>query len=159
MLSTCVVCGAERQDGMGVTPGLLANQPDILAAPFVPLERDTTEGVVHPEAVWGALDCPSYPARSLLAHRIGLLGTLTAHRNRDVFLGERLVVVGWTVEHHGRSSQTASAVLDERGEVVASARAVWIELRHQWLARLVGRIGSFPSPQPSDPSTFRPELT
>ena len=112
----------------------------MLASPFVPQERDATDEVVHPEAIWGALDCPSYPATSLLAGRIGLLGTLTTHRNRDVYLGERLVVVGWTIEHHGRSTETASALLDERGDVVASARAVWIELRHQWLLRLADRF-------------------
>lgn len=141
LLSNCVVCGTERLDGLGVTPGLLENRRDVLAAPFLPLERDATDGVVHPGAVWGALDCPSYPATALLNRRIGLLGTMTAHRNRDVFVGERLVAVGWTLGHHGRSTETASALLDERGDVVASARAVWIELRHQWLVRLVGRFG------------------
>jgi len=140
LLSDCVVCGPERRDGLSVTPGPLANRKDVLVAPFVPLERDTTDGVVHPEAVWGSLDCPSYPASSLLDGRLGLLGTLTAHLNRDVFLGERLVAVGWTVERHDRSTQTASALLDERGDVVASARAVWVELRHQWLMRLAGRF-------------------
>ncbi|MET1042877.1 MAG: hypothetical protein ABWX59_02000 [Microbacteriaceae bacterium] len=140
LLSNCVVCGPDRRDGLKVTPGPLANRSDVLAAPFVPLERDATDGVVHPVVVWGALDCPSYPATSLLEGRLGLLGTLTAHQNRDVFLGERLVAVGWTIEQHGRSTQTASALLDERGDVVASAGAVWIELRHQWLMRLVGRI-------------------
>ncbi|WP_168627462.1 MULTISPECIES: hypothetical protein [unclassified Cryobacterium] len=140
LLSDCVVCGAARRDGLGVTPGPLVNRSDVLAAPFAPHERDATDGVVHPAAVWGALDCPSYPATFLRDRRLGLLGTLTAHRNRDVFLGERLVAVGWTIEQHGRSAQTASALLDERGDVVASARAVWIELRHQWLVRLVGRF-------------------
>ena len=140
LLSRCFVCGAERADGMGVTPGPLGYRPDVLAAPFVPLERDATDGVVHPQAVWGVLDCPSYPAASLLRRRVGLLGTLAAHRNRDVFLGERLVVVGWTVESRGRSTQTASALLDERGDVVASARATWVELRHQWLVRIAGQF-------------------
>lgn len=140
LLSDCVVCGPKRWDGMSVTPGPLVNRRDVLAAPFVPLEHDTTDGVVHPEAVWGSLDCPSYPASSLLDGRLGLLGTLTAHQNRDLFLGERLVAVGWTVERHDRSTQTASALLDERGDVVASARAVWVELRHQWLLRLAGRF-------------------
>lgn len=140
LLSTCVVCGPGRQDGLEVTPGPLENRQDVLAAPFVPLDRDATGGVVHPAAVWGALDCPSYPAASLRDGRLGLLGTLAAHRNRDVFLGERLVVVGWTVEHRGRSTHTASALLDERGDVVASARAVWVELKHQWLMRLLSRF-------------------
>jgi hypothetical protein len=132
LLSDCVVCGSERPDGLGVTPGPLLHRSDVLAAPFVPHERDATDGVVHPEAVWGALDCPSYPAASLLDRRLGLLGTLSAHRHRDVLVGERLIVVGWTIDRRGRASQTASALLDERGEVVASARAVWIELERQW---------------------------
>jgi hypothetical protein len=140
LLSGCVVCGTERVDGLHVTPGPLAGRNDVLAAPFVPQERDATAGVVHPAAVWGALDCPSYPAQALLAGRIGLLGTLAVHRNRAVFVGERLVVVGWTVQGHGRSTETGSALLDEHGEVVASAHAVWIELRHQRLVRLAGRL-------------------
>lgn len=140
LLSGCVVCGPERQDGLGVTPGLLPHRSDVLITPFVPHERDATDGVVHPEAVWGALDCPSYPAESLLARRVGLLGTLAAHQHRDVVVGERLIVVGWTIDRRGRATQTASALLDERGEVVASARAVWIELKHQWLVRLAGRV-------------------
>jgi hypothetical protein len=141
LLSNCVVCGAQRLDGLGVTPGPLKNRRDVLTAPFVPHERDTVGGVVDPAAVWGALDCPSYPASALLDRRVGLLGTMAAHRNRDVFLGERLVVVGWTVHRHGRATDTASALLDENGDVVASARAVWIELKHQWLTRLVSRLG------------------
>jgi len=140
LLSNCVVCGPERVDGLHVTPGPLAYRSDVLAAPFVPSERHATDGVVHPAAVWGALDCPSYPAAGLLAGRIGLLGTLAVHRNRDVFVGERLVVVGWTVERHGRATETASALLDEQGDVVASGRAVWIELKHQALVRLAGRF-------------------
>ncbi len=75
VLSKCVVCGPKRRDGLGVTPGPLAKRSDVLAAPFLPLERDSTDGVVHPEAVWGALDCPSYPAASLRGGRLGLLGT------------------------------------------------------------------------------------
>ncbi len=140
LLSDCVVCGPERRDGLGVTPGPLLHRSDMLAAPFVPHERDATDGAVHPEALWGALDCPSYPAASLLGRRLGLLGTLAAHQHRDVFVGERLVAVGWTIDRRRRSTQTASALLDERGDVVASARAVWIELKHQWLVRLAGRI-------------------
>jgi hypothetical protein len=140
LLSGCVVCGPERRDGLGVTPGPMLHRSDVLAAPFVPQERDATDGVVRPEAVWGALDCPSYPAAAMLGRRLGLLGTMTAHLHRDVFVGERLVSVGWTLDGGRRATRTASALLDERGDVVASARAVWIELKHQWLVRLAGRV-------------------
>lgn len=51
MFSNCVVCGPERRDGLGVTPGPLANRSDVLVAPYMPLERDATNGVVLPAAV------------------------------------------------------------------------------------------------------------
>ena len=140
LLSGCVVCGPERLDGLGVTPGPLPRRSDLLAAPFVPQERDAADGLVRPEAVWGALDCPSYPAAALLDRRLGLLGTMTAHLHRDVFVGERLVSIGWTLDGGHRATRTASALLEERGDVVASARAVWVELKHQWLVRLAGRV-------------------
>lgn len=56
------------------------------------------------------------------------LGTLNAHVDRDVLVGERLVAVGWTVERRGRSIETASVLVDEGGATVASAKAVWVEL-------------------------------
>jgi hypothetical protein len=123
-----VVCGPERSDGLGVTPGPLARDPHLLSAPFVPHARDATAGVVHLGAVWGALDCPSYPADALSEGTICFLGTLMAHADRDVLVGERLVAVGWTLERRGRSIDTASVLVDERGATVASARAVWVEL-------------------------------
>jgi hypothetical protein len=138
-LSTCVVCGPDRVDGMHVTPGPLATNPSVLATPFVPHERDTKGGIVIPSAVWGALDCPSYPADALLRGRLCLLGSITAHRNRDIELGEELVVVGWTRSEGKRSRHTSSALIDRDGHIVASARAVWVELRHQSLVKLLAR--------------------
>ncbi len=73
----------------------------------------------RPEVIWAALDCPSYPP-SLWANspelwasgRIALLGRLSAEREREVDVGERLVVVGWSLSHEGRKHQTASALID-----------------------------------------------
>lgn len=130
-LSDCVVCGPERTDGLRVTPGPLDDDVDVLAAPFVPTDRFAVDGRVRTAAVWGALDCPSYPAAEARARRLGLLGTLEAHQVRPIGVGEELVVVGWTVAAGGRSTRTASAILDRDGAVVASARAVWVVLRRQ----------------------------
>ena len=127
-LSDCVVCGPERSDGLGVTPGPLAGDPRLMAAPFVPHARDATAGVVHLDAVWGSLDCPSYPADAMSDGTICFLGTLSAHSGREVHVGERLVAVGWTLERRGRSIETASVLVDDSGATVASARAVWVEL-------------------------------
>jgi len=140
MFSRCVVCGPGRPDGMHVTPGPLANRNRVLAAAFVPTEQDATDGVVHPAALWGALDCPSYPAQWLLGRRFGVLGTMAAHCSRQVRVGERLVAVGWTVAQHGRSISTASALLDHRGNLVACASTVWVELKNQWMVQLGARF-------------------
>lgn len=138
--SDCVVCSPERPDGMGVVWGPMRGRPDILLAPFLPTTRDAVDGVVRPSAVWAALDCPGYPAALLARRRLALLGTLAAHRLRDVRVGERLVVVGWSLAHQGRVHETATALLDESGALVASARATWVELRHQRLARVAARL-------------------
>ena len=139
-LSDCVVCGPARPDGLHVTPGPVPYEPGILAAPYDPPAHFAADGVALPASVWGALDCVSYPASVLAAGRIALLGSLTAHRTRAIAVGEPLVAVGWTVGSGTRSHRTASALLDEDGTVVASAHAVWVEVRHQWATRLAGRL-------------------
>jgi hypothetical protein len=138
-LSDCIVCGPHRADGMRVTPGPLAAQPDVAAAPYDPRPDLARDDVALSESVWGALDCVSYPVSLTRTGRLALLGSLTAHRTRDIAVGESLVAVGWTLGSGTRSHRTASALLDEDGAVVASARAVWVELRHQRLARVAGR--------------------
>lgn len=138
--SDCVVCAPERPDGMGVVWGPMRGRPDVLLAPFLPTARDADGDVVRPAAVWASLDCPGYPAALLARRRLALLGTLAAHRLRDVRVGERLVVVGWSLASRGRVHDTATALLDEDGALVASARATWVELRHQRLAWLAAHL-------------------
>lgn len=139
-LSDCVVCGPERLDGLGVTPGPLESDPDVLAAPFRPTSGYAVDGLVRPAAVWGALDCPSYSAADLRTRRFCLLGSLEACLVRPVEVTETLVVVGWTREAGNRSVRTASAIIDEDGAVVASARAVWVAVRHQWAVKTLARF-------------------
>lgn len=139
-LTHCVVCGPDRHDGLRVTPGPLAAHPDVLAAPFVPAAAYATDGIVRPAAVWGALDCPGYPAAAMRDRRFCLLGRLTAHQVRPIAAGAELVAVGWTTRTGDRSIHTASAIIDPSGAVVASARAVWVALRHQWMIRTLARL-------------------
>lgn len=141
-LSSCVVCGPERRDGLRVTPGPLEDHPDVLATPFLPTERYAVRGEVRAAAMWGALDCPSYPAEAMRTRRFCLLGSLRAHQKRPIHVGEEVVVVGWTTRTGTRSVSTASAILDEDGSVVASAEAVWVALRRQWAVRMVSRLTS-----------------
>jgi hypothetical protein len=133
-LSGCFVCGPRRGDGLHVSSGPVPGHEHIGATPFQPDESLAgPDGIVRPEVVWGALDCPSYVPEMWFAlsggHAISLLGRLTAERLRDVRAGEDLVVVGWPVSADGRKRHTASAILDGDGDVVARAQATWIELR------------------------------
>ncbi|WP_167880497.1 hypothetical protein [Nocardioides guangzhouensis] len=138
-LSDCVVCGTDRTDGLHVTPGPLPGHTGILAAPYDPPAWFAADGLALPASVWGAMDCVSYPASLLASGRIAFLGSLTAHRTRDIAVGEPLVAVGWTIGSGTRSHRTASVLLDEDGRVIASAHAVWVEARRQRLTRLAGR--------------------
>ncbi len=130
-LSDCVVCGPSRSDGMGVTPGPVPGRPDLLAAPWVVGAETATAGLAHFPAVWGAMDCTSYPAAALRARELCLLGTMTASVERRPHVGEELVVYSWTREHHGRRYETSVRLVDGRGETVACADATWIALRRQ----------------------------
>jgi hypothetical protein len=138
-LSDCVVCGPRREDGLRVTPGPLVDHPDVLASPYDPRPAFALDGHATPASVWGALDCVSFPAALYRSRTLALLGSLTAHRTREIAIGEQLVAVGWTLGSGTRSHRTASALVAENGDVVASAMAVWVEFRNQRLARIAGR--------------------
>lgn len=128
--STCFVCGTEREDGLHVSAGPLPAAPEVGAAPFDPDPSLADEdGIVRPEIIWAVLDCPSYTPRLWQRERLSLLGRFSAELLRPVAVGEKLVVVGWDTGGEGRKSETASALLAEDGELVARARAIWIEPR------------------------------
>jgi hypothetical protein len=135
VLSDCAICSPNRRDGLGVVPGVLADAPDMLAAPFHTDSRladPLAPGIVSTEFVWAALDCPSFPAADLVAGRVRLLGTIAVNRLRDVYVGESLVVVSWTLGAGVRSVRTASALLGPDGELIASAENVWVAPRRRF---------------------------
>ena len=127
-LSDCFVCGVERADGLGVSPGPLAGADGVMSAPFAPDASVAENGLVRPEVVWAALDCPSYPPAPLGARAgrpprpDGGVPRARASCGRDP--GRRRLVArdGWA------QTRSASALVDANGEVVAGARATWIEL-------------------------------
>lgn len=141
LLSDCVVCGPGRTDGMHVTPGPVPGRPELLAAPWLVDSRDAVGGMAPFAAIWGAMDCPSYPAAALRERELALLGTMTGLIERRPRVGERLIVFSWTRERRGRRFETSVAVVDEHGAVIARADATWIVLRRQGLHRLASRLG------------------
>jgi acyl-coenzyme A thioesterase PaaI-like protein len=126
----CFVCGPERDDGDGmrIFPGQMHDKARRVAATWTPDETVTDErGVVRPEFLWAALDCPGYFAAEKSAG-LALLGRMSAVLHRPVRAGEPLIVTGWPIDSQGRKHHVGSALHDANGELVAAAKATWITL-------------------------------
>ena len=128
-LSDCYVCGSQRHDGLGIHFGPLRGHPRVTASVFLP---DATvpnrDGVVAPDMVWAALDCPSYTPALWDWQRPSLLARLAVERLDCVEVGEPLIALGWHLASERRKHHTASALLTTDGRVLARGRALWITL-------------------------------
>lgn len=127
----CFVCGPSRDtgDALCVYAGPLEAQDERspVAATWQPdPSLDDGSGRVATPFVWAALDCPGFAAIAP-DMRPMLLGELTARIDRPVTVGEAAVVVGWPLGSSGRKHEAGTAVFNERGELAAIARAIWIE--------------------------------
>ncbi len=128
----CFVCGMGRRpgDGLRIFPGPLAGRP-MWAAPWTPDPSVTDPGGrVRPEVVWAALDCPSGIAAAEAAGLAGdtavLLGRMTASLAGRPVAGDQCLVIAWPDGRNGRKLLAGSALLGPGGEVLATARAVWL---------------------------------
>jgi hypothetical protein len=118
---TCFVCGPARSDGLGIFPGPLDGR-DAVAAPWIPRES-------RRELVWASLDCPGAFAVGYAGRGELLLGRLAARIDGVPEVGERCVVVGWPLGQDGRKLYAGTALFTADGELLARARATWIEPR------------------------------
>ncbi|GAA3624089.1 hypothetical protein GCM10022200_02960 [Microbacterium awajiense] len=128
---TCFVCGTDRgTDALRIFPGAVDGR-EVVAAPWTAPADLCTAGRARIELVWAALDCPSWFGH--LAFHGGstriLLGRLTAHVEARPAADERCVVLGWPRGKDGRKIRSGSALYSEDGRLLASAEALWIELR------------------------------
>jgi hypothetical protein len=128
----CFVCGTGRGpgDGLRIFPGSLAGRP-LWAAPWTPDPSVTdADGKVRPEVVWAALDCPSGFAAAEAADLPGdtaiLLGQMTASLPVLPMAGDQCLVIAWPGGRDGRKLVAGAALLESGGQVLATARAVWL---------------------------------
>lgn len=121
----CVVCGTERDDGLGLRPGPLDHDPRF-AAPWVPGLQLGSGGRLDSPWVWAALDCPSGWATDQRLHRVAVLGTMTAQLLAPVEAGKAHIVTGWHLGSHGRKHRAASAIHSTQGQLCAVAESVWL---------------------------------
>ena len=124
----CFVCGPARKpgDGLRIFAGP-AEGRDVVAAPWVVDESLGTP--TSNDFLWAALDCPSgFALWSPLEGTTVVLGQLTASIRGQVQPGDKCVAMGWPLQVEGRKRLAGSAVFSEQGELIAVARAIWIEV-------------------------------
>ncbi len=130
----CFVCGPERQhgDGLRIFAGPVSTQgrqQALVAAAWVPDESLADEnGILAPEFIWAALDCPgaySFPEPEKGAI---LLGELAVDIRETVRAGEKCVLTGWEIDRSGRKHFTGTALFGESGRCCAVGYATWFEV-------------------------------
>jgi hypothetical protein len=127
---TCFVCGPKRgvKDGLRIFPGPVEGR-GMVASPWTPDETLLDEsGQVRPEFVWASLDCPGAFAVLGSCVRPVVLGSLTAEIMKKPGAGQECVALGWEIESQGRKRFAGTALFTSDGELLARAKAVWIEI-------------------------------
>jgi hypothetical protein len=141
LLPMCFVCGPDRAtgDGLRLFAGPLARQDALVfAAPWTPdPSLEAADGLVAPEFVWSALDCPTGYVCQFDRETRGfnglpiLLGTLSARIDGRPRPGERCVVTSWQTGSEGRRRIAEAALFGEEENVLAVGRAVWVVVDRQ----------------------------
>jgi hypothetical protein len=143
-LPTCFVCGPARaqRDGLRIFAGPLVRQSRTASAVFAATwTPDPTlgavDGLIAPEFLWSALDCPtgyasSYNSESGRFDQTPiLLGRMSARIEARPRPGERCVITAWQVGRDGRKRVAEAAAYGEAGTLLAVARATWIVVGRQ----------------------------
>ena len=124
----CFVCGPAHPHGLQIQVGALPDHETAAAAAFTPDDSlPSVDGILRPELVWAALDCPSF-VPSLWSDDPVLMGRLTSELMAPVPIGKEVVAVAWETGRDGRKLHSASTLIDSHGHVLARARALWFRV-------------------------------
>ncbi|GAA0644592.1 hypothetical protein [Brevundimonas lenta] len=129
----CFVCGPEREpgDGLRLFTGPLNDGSDRVAACFIPhASLADDDGLLRPEFLWSALDCPGYFAVSATAG-LAVLGRLGCTLHSRPPVGRALIVTGWPIASDGRKHTVGTALHDTGGELIAAGLATWVSLQQE----------------------------
>jgi hypothetical protein len=130
---SCFVCGPDRHpgDGLRIFPGPIEGR-GLVASPWVPdSSLASAKGLVSPEFLWAALDCPGAFAFPEPAEGAVLLGELQVALFGDLSVDERCVLVAWQLAHRGRKHHTATALFGEAGACRGVGLGTWFEVSHE----------------------------
>jgi hypothetical protein len=125
----CLGCGLARDDELGleiaVGPLEVGGVEQVAAAWRPATHHLGSDGLVDPQWVLAALDCPGAMAFIARGVRAGLLGRIVFEQHAPVPAGDDLVVTGWQIDQDGRKKFAGTALFDAGGTVLAAARATW----------------------------------
>lgn len=125
---TCFVCGLDREigDGLRLEPGII--RAGLVAAAWRPHSSLAGgDGRIAPEFAWAALDCPGGWAAGI-AGRPMVLGRMAVHVVSRPRPDDDCVVVGQLQATDGRKAFTSSALYRANGELLACAKATWLQV-------------------------------
>lgn len=123
----CFCCGAEREegDGLRVFPSVVEARDDVTAL-WTPHENFADAcGLIGPEMIGAAIDCPGAFAFLENDERAGLLGRMVVEFLKPLKAGEETRIVGWRIGNDGRKMMAGTAIFDSAGELVAKAKQTW----------------------------------
>lgn len=125
----CYVCGPERtDDGLCLFTGK-PNGYDGVTDVWTPDESLAGEdGLVRPEILWAALDCPGAFAIGFQDNPM-VLARITAQVHARPAPGDDLIVAGWSLYDDGRKHGAATALFTRDGQLLAQSEQLWIELK------------------------------
>ena len=145
LLPECFVCGPGRAHGDGLRlfagplpPTARKEGGSAMAAGWTPAgDLAAADGLVAPEFVWAALDCPTGYAGAG-AGEFGiegtpsiLLGRMSAEIRDRPRPGDACVVVAWPTLRDGRKLLASAALLGPGGATLAVAQATWLIVDRQ----------------------------
>jgi hypothetical protein len=122
----CFVCGRSRPDGLRVYTGP-AGADDLVATPWTPPAwSGDDDGVVRPEFVWAALDCPAFFALHGDDLKVSYLARQQVELLTPIHTDVEYIVAGRPLERSGRKGLAATAVLDLDGNVLAHGECLFV---------------------------------
>jgi hypothetical protein len=128
----CFTCGPHRDhhDGLNIFPGEVDGMR-IVATPWAPdPSLPVEDGLVAPEVMWAALDCPTGLGCQFFEDaKPALLARMRGHVAKRARIGAPHIAIGWPIEKEGRKHEGGSAIFTAGGELLAYATGLWIELR------------------------------